>query len=65
MWEQSLTQFWEMADKELKLWSGYTTTNYEISSEKDGSCHQRGNDRWTHGIACVPQLGLKKESAED
>ena len=24
-----------MADKEMKLWSGYTTTNYEISSEKE------------------------------
>lgn len=61
-----IEQFSEMADKELKLWSGYiTTTNDEISSEKEGSCHQRGNDRWNHEIACVPQLGLKKESAEN
>lgn len=41
-----IEQFSEMADKELKLWSGYiTTTNDEISSEKEGSCHQRGNNR--------------------
>lgn len=25
-WEQSLAQFLETADKELKLWNGHTTT---------------------------------------
>lgn len=54
MWEQSLTQF---SDKRAEIMGGYiTTTDGEISSEKEGSCHQRGNDRWNHEIACVPQL---------